>query len=53
MIDNRKRAIDLIKKLTAEDVALPGVRVAENGSLRKEGGKKAVASVKKKEAPAQ
>jgi poly-gamma-glutamate capsule biosynthesis protein CapA/YwtB (metallophosphatase superfamily) len=49
MIDNKKMAIDLVKKLTEEDVALPGIRIAENGSLNSESsGKKEVASVKKR-----
>ena len=48
MIDNTGMAIDLVKKLTAEDVALPGVRIADNGSLSSESSReKEVASVRK------
>ena len=54
MIDNKKMAIDLVKKITAEDFTLPGVSIAANGSLKSDDRKKEeVASVKQKESAAQ
>ncbi|MEE9524470.1 MAG: CapA family protein [Thermodesulfovibrionales bacterium] len=54
MIDNKKMAIDLVKKLTAEDFTLPGVSIAANGPLKSDDRKKKeVASVKQKESAAQ
>jgi hypothetical protein len=48
VIDDKKTAIDIVRKLTADDVSLSSVRIADNGSLSTESSsKKDVASARK------